>query len=170
MFLRDEAHKSSPTECSPVQVVSPSPVSWVPEVRPSSGKTASEKRSPGTAFRPGWESCSQEVRQVSLLQRKRSLTVPGGAGCQSVWKLTGAILVLAPPLLVPLNSLLQNHSSKASILWRSALFIVQLLHPYMTTGKTIALTRWTFVGKIMSLLFNVLSRLDITFLPRASVF
>ena len=55
MFLRDEAHKSSPTECSPVHVVSSSPVSWVPEVRPSSEKTASEKRSPGTAFRPGWE-------------------------------------------------------------------------------------------------------------------
>ena len=55
MFLRDEAHKSSPTECSPVHVVSPSPVSWVPEVHPSSEKTASEKRSPGTAFRPGWE-------------------------------------------------------------------------------------------------------------------
>ena len=65
---------------------------------------------------------------------------------------------------------LQHHSSKASILWHSAFFIVQLLHPYKTTGKTIALTRWTFVGKIMSLLFNVLSRLDITFLPRASVF
>ena len=55
MFLRDEVHKSSPTECSPVHVVSPSPVSWVPEVCPSSGKTAPEKRSPGTAFRPGWE-------------------------------------------------------------------------------------------------------------------
>ena len=66
-----------------------------------------------------------------------------------------------------LNSLLQNHSSKASILWRSALFIVQLLHPYMTTGKTIALTRWTFVGKVMSLLFNMLSRLVIIFFPRS---
>ena len=65
-----------------------------------------------------------------------------------------------------LNSLLQHHSSKASILWRSALFIVQLSHPYMTTGKTIALTRWTFVGKVTSLLFNMLSRLVITFLPR----
>ena len=65
-----------------------------------------------------------------------------------------------------LKSLLQHHSSKASILWRSAFFIVQLLHPYMTTGKTIALTRWTFVGKVMSLLFNMLSRLVITFLPR----
>ena len=57
------------------------------------------------------------------------------------------------------QSLLQHHGSKASILWRSAFFIVQLSHPYMTTGKTIALTRWTFVGKVMSLLFNMLSRL-----------
>ena len=64
------------------------------------------------------------------------------------------------------KSLLQHHSSKASILWRSAFFIVQLSHPYMTTGKTIALTRWTFVGKVMFLLFNMLSRLVITFLPR----
>ena len=60
-----------------------------------------------------------------------------------------------------LKSLLQHHTSKASILWCSALFTVQLSHPYMTTGKTIALTRWTFVGKIMSLLFNILSRLVI---------
>ena len=65
-----------------------------------------------------------------------------------------------------LKSLLQHHGSKASILLRSAFFIVQLSHPYMTTGKTIALTRWTFVGKVMSLLFNMLSRLVITFLPR----
>ena len=66
-----------------------------------------------------------------------------------------------------LKSLLQHHSSKASILWCSAFFIAQLSHPYMTTGKTIALTRWTFVGKIMSLLLNMLSRLIITFLPRS---
>ena len=66
-----------------------------------------------------------------------------------------------------LKSLLQQHSSKASILWHSAFFIVQLSHPYMTTGKTIALTRWTFVSKVMSLLFNMLSRLVITFLPRS---
>ena len=66
-----------------------------------------------------------------------------------------------------LKSLLQHHSSKASMLWRSAFFTVQLSHPYMTTGKTIALTRWTFVGKVMSLLFNMLSRLVITFLPRS---
>ena len=64
-----------------------------------------------------------------------------------------------------LKSLLQHHSSKASILWRSAFFTVQFSHPYMITGKTIALTRWTFVGKVMSLLFNMLSRLVITFLP-----
>ena len=66
-----------------------------------------------------------------------------------------------------LKSLLQHHSSKASILWCSAFFIVQLSHPYMTTGKTIAFTRWTFVGKILSLLFNTLSRLVIAFLPRS---
>ena len=66
-----------------------------------------------------------------------------------------------------LKSLPQHHSSKASILWHSAFLIVQLSHPYMTTGKTIALTRWTFVDKVMSLLFNMLSRLVITFLPRS---
>ena len=66
-----------------------------------------------------------------------------------------------------LKSLLQHHSSKASILWHSAFFTVQLSHSYMTTGKTIALTRWTFEGKAMSLLFNMLSRLVITFLPRS---
>ena len=65
------------------------------------------------------------------------------------------------------KSLLQHHNSKASILWCSAFFIVQLSHPCMTTGKTIALTTWTFVGKVMSLLFNLLSRLVITFLPRS---
>ena len=69
-----------------------------------------------------------------------------------------------------LTSLLQYHSSKASILQCSAFFIVQFSHPYMTTGKTIALTRQTFVGKVMSLLLNMLSRLVITFLPRSSVF
>ena len=66
-----------------------------------------------------------------------------------------------------LKSLLQHHSSKASILWRSAFFIAQLSHPYMTNGKTIAFTRQTFVDKVMSLLFNMLSRLVITFLPRS---
>ena len=66
-----------------------------------------------------------------------------------------------------LKSLLQHHTSEASILWSLAFFIVQLSHPYMTTGKAIALTRWTFVGKVMSLLFNMLFRLVITFLPRS---
>ena len=66
-----------------------------------------------------------------------------------------------------LKSLLQHHSSKASIICCSAFFIVQLSHPFMTTGKTIALTRGTFIGKLMSLLFNMLSRLVITFLPRS---
>ena len=66
-----------------------------------------------------------------------------------------------------LMSLLQHHSSKVPILWRSVFFVVQLSHPYMTTGKTIALTRWTFVGKVMSLLLNMLSRLVIAFLPRS---
>ena len=66
-----------------------------------------------------------------------------------------------------LKSLLQHHSSKASILQHSAFFIVQLAHPYMTTGKNTALTRWTFVDKVTSLLFNMLSRLVITFLPRS---
>jgi len=66
-----------------------------------------------------------------------------------------------------LKSLLQHHSSKASILWHSAFFTVQLSHPYMTTGKTIALTRWTFVGKVMSLLFNMPPRFLLAFLPRS---
>ena len=66
-----------------------------------------------------------------------------------------------------LKSLLQHHSSKASILWCSVFFMVQLSHPYMSSGKTIALTRWTFVGKVIPLLFNMLSRLAITFLPRS---
>ena len=67
---------------------------------------------------------------------------------------------------VTLKSLLQHHSSKASILWHSAFFVVQFLYPNTTTGKTRALTKWTFVGKVMSLLLNMLSRLVITFLPR----
>ena len=76
---------------------------------------------------------------------------------------------LLDPLAVQgtLNSLLQHHSSKTSVLQCSAFFTVQLSHPYMTTGKTIALTKWTFVGKVMSLLFNMLSTLVITFLPRS---
>ena len=73
-----------------------------------------------------------------------------------------------PAVQGTLKSLLQHHSSKVSIFQRSAFFTVQLSHPYMTTGKTTALTRWTFVGKVMSLLLNILSRLVITFLPRSN--
>ena len=72
-----------------------------------------------------------------------------------------------PAVQGTLSSLLQHHSSKASILQHSAFFMVQLSHLYMTTGKTIALTKWTFVGQVMSLLFNILSSLVITFLPRS---
>ena len=72
-----------------------------------------------------------------------------------------------PAVTGTLKGLLQCHSLKASILWCSSFFIVQLSHPYMTTGKTIALTIWTFVGKVMSLLFNMLSRLALIFLPRS---
>ena len=74
------------------------------------------------------------------------------------------LLVLLLAVQRTLKSLLQHHSSKAWIFWHSAFFIVQISHPYITTGKTIALTRWTFVGKVMFLLFNMLSRLVITFL------
>ena len=77
--------------------------------------------------------------------------------------LTGFISLLFKGI----KSLLQHHSSKTSILWCSAFFIVQLSHPYMTTGKTIALTRWTIIDKVRPLLFNMLSRLVITFLPRS---
>ena len=77
------------------------------------------------------------------------------------------LLAVQGTLTIRDKSLLQHYSSKASILRHSAFFTVQLSHPYMTTGKTIALSRWTFVGKIMSLLFNMLSRLFITFLPRS---
>ena len=77
-------------------------------------------------------------------------------------------VVLEKSLESPLDCKeIQHHSSKASILWCSAFFTVQLSHPYMTTGKTIALTRWTFAGKVMSLIFNMLYRLVITFLPRS---
>ena len=84
-------------------------------------------------------------------------------GLVSFWKDSLDLLAVQETL----KSLLQHHSSKASILQHSTFFTVQLSHPYMTTGKTAALTRWTFVGKVMSLLFNMLSRLVITFLPRS---
>ena len=79
-------------------------------------------------------------------------------------ELTGLICLQSEGLS---KNFLQHHSSKASILWHSAFFMVKLSHPYMTTGKILALTRWTFVGKVMSLLFNILSRLVIAFLPKS---
>ena len=89
-----------------------------------------------------------------------SKEIPGLISCRMDW-------LDLPAVQGTLKSLLQHHSSKASILRHSAFFTVQLSHPYTTTGKTIALTRSTFVGKIMSLLLNMLSRLVITFLPRS---
>ena len=90
----------------------------------------------------------------------------GYYGAWPGWVVSISVLPLTLAVQGTLKSLLQHHSSKASILWHSAFFIVQFSHPYMTIGKTIALTRWTFVGKVVSLLFNMLSRLVITFLPR----
>ena len=110
-----------------------------------------------------WVHSSHQVAKVSELQlQHQSFQV-----LTQSWfhlGLTGLISLLSKGTL---KSLLQNHNLKASILWRSAFFMVQLSHSYMTTGKTIALTRRTFVGKVMSLLLNRLSRLVITFLPRS---
>ena len=84
MLLRDEVHKRSATEHRPVHMVLPCPVSWVPEVRPSSGEGAPEKRSPGTAIHQAGKRSSQEVTQASLLQGTTGLSLPGRSGCQSV--------------------------------------------------------------------------------------
>ena len=111
-----------------------------------------------------WVNSSQEVAKVlefqlphHSLQRNPRVDLQNG-------------LVGSPCSSGTLKSLLQYHSSKASILWHLVFFIVQLSHPYMTTGKTITLTRWVFVGKVMSLLFNMLSRLVIAFRPRSKCF
>ena len=109
-----------------------------------------------------WVSSSQQVAKVLEFQLRHhpSNAHPGLISFRMNWL---DLLTVQGTL----KSLLQHHSSKPSILQHSALFIVQLSHPYMTTGKTTALTRWTFVGKVMSLLFNMLSRLVIAFLPRS---
>ena len=109
-----------------------------------------------------WVNSSHEVAKVldfsfSIIPSKE---IPGLVSFRMDW--LDLLAVQGTP-----KSLLQHYSSKASILWRSAFFTVQLLHPYMTSGKTIALTRWTLVDKLMSLLLNMLSRLLITFLPRS---
>ena len=108
-----------------------------------------------------WVSSSHQVAKVLELQLQ----------CQSFqWIFRTDSLGLTGLISLQSKSLLQHHSSKASILWHSAFFMVHLSHPSMTTGNTKALTRWTFVGKVMSLLFNMLSRLIIAFLPRNSIF
>ena len=108
-----------------------------------------------------WVSCAHQVAKglEFQLQHQSFQRTPGLISFRMDW-----LDLLA--VQGTFKSLLQHHSSKASILWHSAFFIVQLSQPYMTTGKTIVLTRQTFVGKVMSLLFNMLSRLVITFLPR----
>ena len=109
-----------------------------------------------------WVSSSHQVARVLKfqLQQQSFHEYPGLISFRMGW-----LDLLAVQRI--LKSLLQHHNSKLSILWHSAVFIVQLSHPYMTTGRTIALTIWTFVGEVTSLLFNVLSRLVITFLPRS---
>ena len=109
-----------------------------------------------------WVSSSHQVAKISELQlpHQSFQWVSGLISFRIIW-----FDLLA--VQVTLKSLLQHHSSKASILWHSAFFIVQLSHPYMTTGKTITLTLRTFIGKVMSLIFNMLSRLVIAFLPRS---
>ena len=128
--------------CCPLLLLPPIP----PSIRVFSNESALHMR------RPKYWSFS-----VSIIPSKEH---PGPISFRMDWL---ALLAVQGTL----KSLLQHHSSKASVLRRSVFFTVQLSHPYMTTGKTIALTRRTFVGKVMSLLFNVLSRLVITFLPRS---
>ena len=110
-----------------------------------------------------WVNSSHQVAKVLEFQLQYSNEYSGLISFRVDW-----LDLLA--VRATFKSLLQHYSSKASILWCSAFFIVQLSHPYMTTGKTIALTRWTFLGKIMSLLFNMVSRLVTTFLPRSKYF
>ena len=140
----------SPPKLMPIESVMPSnrlilcrPLLFLPSIFPASGSFQMSQ-----PFASGGQSIGVSASTSVLPTNKQDwldlLAIPG-----------------------TLKSLLQHHSSKASILQRSAFFIVQFSHPYMTTGKTIALTRQTFVGKVMSLLFNTLSRLVITFLPRS---
>ena len=136
--------------CHPAISSSVIPFSSCPQSLPASGSF------PTSQF---FTSCGQSIgvsASASVLSRNTEDWSPLG------W--TGWISLQSKGLS---KSLLQHHSSKPSILQRSAFFTIQLSHPHMTTGKTIALTRWTFMGKVMSLLFNMLSRLVITFLPRS---
>ena len=135
--------------CHPAISSSVIPFSSCPQFLPASGSVPTSQ-----LFAWGGQSIGVSA-SVSVLPRNTQDWSPLG------W--TGWISLQSKGL----SSLLQHNSSKSSILMHSAFFTVQISHPYMTTGKTIALTRWTFVGKVMSLLFNMLSRLVITFLPRS---
>ena len=108
-----------------------------------------------------WVSSSSQVAKVLELQHQSFHEYSGLISFRIDW------LDLLESLQGTLKSLIQHHSSKASILWHSAFFMVWLSHPYTTTGETIALTRWTYIGKVMSLFFNMLSRFVIPFLPRS---
>ena len=122
--------------------------------------------------------CSHEIKRHFLLGRKVITKLDSILKSRDISLLTKVCLeksMVFPVVMYEcecwtLKSLLQYHSSKAPILQCSAFFIVQLSHPYMTTGKTVALTRWTFAGKVMSLLFNMLSSLVTAFLPGPSIF
>ena len=128
--------------CHPLLLLPPTP----PSIRVFSNKSTLRMR---------WPKCWSFSFSISP-----SSEHPGLISCRMDW-----LDLLA--VQGTLKTLLQHHSSKASILWHSDFFAVQLSHPYMTTGKTIVLTRWTFVDKVMSLLFNMLSRSVITFLPKS---
>ena len=140
-------------------------VHWVGDaIQPSHPLSSPSPPAPNPSQHQGllqWVNSSHEVAKVLEFQLYIILSkvIPGLISFRMDW-----LDLLA--VQGTLKSLLQHHSSKASILRHSAFFTVQLSHPYMTTGKTIALTRRTFVGEVMSLLFNMLSRLVITFLPR----
>ena len=113
-----------------------------------------------------FSSCPQAFPASECLPMSQ-LFVSGGQSTIQCWFPSGLTSLISLSLQGTPQSLLQHHNLKASIFWCSAYFIVQLSHPYMTTGKTVTLTRWTFVSKMMNLLYNMLSRFVITFLPRS---
>ena len=150
--------------------------SWLIGKDPDAGKDWGQEKGTTEDETAGWHYCPQSLPASESFQMSQFFA----SGGQSI-RVSAAVLPMNIQNWFPLgltglislqskglSSLLQHHSSKASILQGSAFFIVQLSHPYMTTGKTIALTRRTFVGKVMSLLFNMLSRLVIAFLPKSN--
>ena len=178
MVQFSSAAQSCPTLCDPMNCSTPglpvhhqlpestqTHVHWVSDAIQPSHPLSSPSPALSLCQHQGlfqWVSSSHQVAKVleSQLSISPSNEHPGLISFRMDW-----LDLLA--VQGTLKSLLQHHSSKASILRRSAFFIVQLSHPYTTNGKTIALTRWTFVGNVMSLLFNMLSRLVITFLSRS---